>query len=157
LAPSPELQAEAAKGTDPNAHSLVLHLNANGIRVVLGADATTSVLQNVFDAYGKNLDCHVYKAAHHGRNSGYCMQAVRAMAPKFTIVSVGKRPSTDATVKYQYFADQNSGEVLSTRFHGDIVVRIDSTGKYFVETEETRKAALDARIRALAPLLGLRR
>ena len=157
LAPTPELRAAADKGEDPNAHSLVLHLTANGIRLVLGGDATKAVLQDVFNAFGINLDCHIYKAAHHGRESGYCMEALRAMAPKYTIVSVGQRPSTDASQKYQYFADQNAGEVLSTRFHGDIVVRINSAGTYSIETEETRKAAQEARFRALAPLLGLRR
>ncbi len=149
LAPTPAPRSAADRSEDPNAHSLVLHLTAFGVRVVLGGDATKSVLEDVHQAYGENLDCHIYKAAHHGRESGYCMEALRAMAPKYTIVSVGQKPSTDASQKYQYFADKNSGEVLSTRFRGDIVVRITSAGRYSLEDNESRAASLSRAVNAL--------
>lgn len=157
LAPTPELRTAADEAGDPNAHSLVLHLNAHGVRVIFGGDATEPVLKNVFDAYGERLDCHIYKAAHHGRESGYCMEALRAMAPKYTIVSVGDKPSTDASRKYQYFADQNAGEVLSTRFDGDIVVRINSAGRYTLENNASREAATLNSLRALGLLSALNR
>ena len=40
------------------------------------------------------------KANHHGRDTGYHQEAVKAMSPSVTIVSAGQKPDTDASAKY---------------------------------------------------------
>ena len=53
------------------------------------------------------------------------------MSPEFTIVSVGKKPKTDATNKYK----QYSTHVWSTRWKGNIrfELNIDGTGTYYTQ------------------------
>lgn len=131
LAPTPELKSSANENEDYNAHSYVLWLQSGNYKVVLGGDATETVWQSIFEKYGKNLKCNILKAAHHGRDSGYYKEAVEAMSPEFTIVSVGKKPETDASNKYR----QYSREVWSTRWKGTIVLTIGDDGKAVINSQ----------------------
>jgi beta-lactamase superfamily II metal-dependent hydrolase len=101
LAPTPELQKAENADDDPNAHSYVLMLIQAGTRVVFGGDATEAVWESIYQAFGKNLKCHILKASHHGRDSGCHSNAMSAMHPDYTIVSVGTKPETDATNNYR--------------------------------------------------------
>lgn len=47
------------------------------------------------------------------------------MNPEYTIVSVGKKPDTDAHNKYKKYTRE---KVLSTRYRGNITVTIDDYG-----------------------------
>lgn len=134
LAPTPALTAAANESGNSNNLSYVLWLQYQGIKVVLGGDAEEAVWQSLFDHYGNNLKCDILKASHHGRDSGYHQQAVRAMSPEYTIVSVGKKPSTDASNKYR----QYSQNVWSTRWRGTITVTIPEYGKPSIESEYDR-------------------
>ena len=66
----------------------------------------------------------VLKASHHGRNSGYYWPAVKEMAPWLTITSVGAA-AHDATRKYRQYSEHT----VSTRFTGDIRIRIEDDGQ----------------------------
>lgn len=136
LAPTPDLCLAANEVDDPNGHSYVLMLIHQGIRVVLGGDATEAVWQSIYDCYGSNLKCHVLKASHHGRDSGYHGEAVAAMKPDYTIVSVGKKPETDASNNYSYHTTKG---VWSTRWHGNIVVTIADDGSYSIDSDKMRR------------------
>jgi beta-lactamase superfamily II metal-dependent hydrolase len=136
LAPTRELCVAANEAGDPNGHSYVLMLIHQGIRVVLGGDATEAVWQSIYDCYGNNLKCHVLKASHHGRDSGYHAEAVAAMKPEYTIVSVGKKPETDASNNYGYHTTKG---VWSTRWHGNIVVTIQDNGSYSIDSDKMRR------------------
>jgi beta-lactamase superfamily II metal-dependent hydrolase len=125
LAPTEELKLAANQAEDANAHNYVLWLDYAGFNVVLGGDATYEVWQSIFARYGANLKCNILKASHHGRDSGYHQEVVKAMKPEFTIVSVGTKPETDASNKYR----QYSGKVWSTRWKGNIVLTISENGK----------------------------
>jgi competence protein ComEC len=138
LAPTPGLTARANELGDPNAHSVVLYLEAHGTRVILGGDATINVQEDILTCYGERLRAHIYKAAHHGRDSGYHLGLLNAIQPEHTIVSVGKKPETDAQSKYAQQARKWDGKVLSTRFNGDIVVNITGQGIYTVNGEKSR-------------------
>ncbi len=153
LAPTPELCNLARAAGDPNDHSFVLHLNAHGTKVIFGGDATLPVLTDVFNYYGDNLKCHIYKAAHHGRDSGYLATAFNAMKPEYTLVSVGKKPTTDAHSSYYRLAQGWSGKVQSTRFKGNFVIRISGEGRYTVNEENSPLLEAD-RIAASQSLLG---
>ena len=74
------------------------------------------------------------KANHHGRDTGYHQEAVKAMSPSVTIVSVGQKPDTDASAKYTNY----SQEVASTRWYGGITLEIESNGEMSWATSKQR-------------------
>lgn len=139
LAPTTAMRDAANAAQDPNAHSYVLHLRINEFAMVFGGDATKPMLEDIAELYGKNLKANVYKAAHHGRESGYCLEVVQAMAPEYTLVSVGKKPDTDASNKYRPLSSKG---VWSTRHRGDIVIRVDASGNYALEDDDMREAKI---------------
>lgn len=146
LAPTTDLCKTADQ--DPNAHSYVIWFEYAGIKVVLGGDATEAVWESIHKKYGKNLKCHVLKASHHGRDSGYHQAAVAAMSPEYTVVSVGKKPETDATNKYRQYCDN----VWSTRWRGNIVLTIQPDGQANIESAYNREtpSELSAKMQAEA-------
>ena len=102
--------------------------------VILGGDAEEEVWENLVETYGDDLKCDVLKASHHGRDSGYHLRAVQTMNPKHVIVSVGKKPGTDASGKYY----RQESEVLSTRWRGNISLTIDALGEMSWDFERSR-------------------
>ena len=114
--------------------SYVLRLKYNGIKVILGGDAEEEAWDSIVEEYGQRLKCHVLKASHHGRDTGYHQRAVELMRPKLTVVSVGKKPDTDATNKYR----QYSKNVWSTRWRGNITLTIDDNGEATIASEYDR-------------------
>ncbi len=109
-------------------------------RVILPGDAESeawdSVLTNVRHS---DLNCDVFKAAHHGRESGFDDDAVDAMAPTVVICSVGEEPKTDASDEY----GSRGATVLSTRHHGTIHLKIWDDGDiYIYDHTESRIAEL---------------
>lgn len=139
LAPTTALRDAANAADDPNAHSYVLHLRINGFVVVFGGDATKPVLADIANTYGRQLKASIYKAAHHGRESGYSLEAMQVMSPEYTLVSVGKKPDTDASNKYRPLSSKG---VWSTRHRGDIVIRVDTAGNYELEDDDMREARI---------------
>jgi competence protein ComEC len=132
LAPTPELTNAANKCDDPNGHSYALWLQYGNYKVVLGGDCNESAWQSIWQKYGTTLRCNVLKASHHGRASGFHLESVKAMHPEFTIVSVGKKPSTDASNRYRVYT---SKEVWSTRWRGNIVLTINDNGAATISTQ----------------------
>jgi competence protein ComEC len=124
LAPTPTLCKNANDSDDHNSHSYVLWLNHAGVVAILGGDATEIVWNELHNSYGTNLKCHLLKASHHGRDSGFHSTALSAMQPNYIIVSVGKKPDTDSTFKYK----GKCPNVHSTREYGNIVVTISDNG-----------------------------
>jgi competence protein ComEC len=134
LSPPPEMITEIRKGVDTNNLSYVLRLTYRGIVVIFGGDAEDKAWDSIVDHYGDNLKCNVLKASHHGRDSGYHQEAVKRMNPDYTIVSVGKKPSTDASNKYR----QYSKEVWSTRWRGNITLTIPDNEQAKISSEYDR-------------------
>jgi beta-lactamase superfamily II metal-dependent hydrolase len=134
LWPTREDAPEIAESEDWNNLSYVLRIRYHGVTLILGGDAEERAWQALVHRNGKALKCDVLKAAHHGRDSGYFADAVKIMNPSYTIVSVGTKPETDASNKYRQF----SGEVWSTRWRGDISVRVDPNGKGTISSEYQR-------------------
>jgi len=133
LAPNDNLK----DGSDSNANkiSYVLLIKHRGRKILLPGDAEEETWKYLVENYEtelKNVD--ILKAAHHGRDSGYYQPAVKLMSPTVTIVSVGKKPETDASNKYR----QYSNYVWSTRWKGNIVFTINDDGKITYETQYDR-------------------
>lgn len=133
LAPNEELKL----GSDENANRLsyVLLIRHNSRKILLAGDAEQETWEYLLERHSEELKkIDILKAAHHGRDSGYYQPAVEHMAPKYTIVSVGKKPETDASNKYRQYSEN----VWSTRWKGNIVFEIDCTGNITSNTQYER-------------------
>jgi beta-lactamase superfamily II metal-dependent hydrolase len=129
LSPNDTLINLAKEKNNPNIMSYVLLIEYGGHKIVLGGDAEEDTWKYIYEKYPdliKNVT--ILKASHHGRDSGYYQPAVKHMNPEYTIVSVGKKPETDASNKYK----QYSRNVWSTRWKGNIIFELnqDGTGTY---------------------------
>jgi beta-lactamase superfamily II metal-dependent hydrolase len=120
LSPTPEIVRAANLCGNWNNLSYVLRISYLGYRIVLGGDADTDVWEELVAHYGNDLRCDVLKASHHGRDSGYLASAVALMNPTYTVVSVGKKPDTDASNKYRKYCSN----VWSTRWYGNLTLQI---------------------------------
>ena len=133
LAPNDELK-EAGE-TNANEMSYVLLIQHKGKKIILGGDAEEATWKHLLKNYPDKLEnVDILKAAHHGRDSGYYQPAVKHMFPTVTIVSVGKKPNTDASNKYKQYCD----DVWSTRWKGNIVLTIDNQGGLTCTTQYDR-------------------
>jgi competence protein ComEC len=123
--------------------SYVLKLSYGGRNVLLPGDAEGPAWESMLGELGSDaLTCDILKAPHHGRESGYHDEAAAAMNPQIVVVSVGKKPETDASDEWA----ARGARVLSTRYNGTISVQIYSDGEVFVR--DPQGAHLDY----LAPL-----
>jgi len=133
LAPNAALKKEGESNT--NEMSYVLLITYNGRKILLPGDAEEKTWKHIVENYSSEIKgIDILKAAHHGRDSGYYQPAVKIMSPTVTIVSVGKKPDTDASNKYK----QYSNYVWSTRWKGNIVFTIDDNGKISYDTQYER-------------------
>lgn len=122
LSPSRATTYEADYQQNHNNHSYILRITHGKASIILGGDAESKVWDDLADQ-GLLRKCTVLKAPHHGRDSGYSLKALKHLEPEYIITSVGKKPETDAHVKYR-----NHSKVYSTRHHGNIILDVDSLG-----------------------------
>lgn len=126
LSPNPAIIRDCNMNNSFNDISIVFRIYHAGISILLPGDAGDLSWQSLVSEYGSRLKSDFLKASHHGRDSGYCVEAIKLIRPLMTFVSVGQKPATDATSKYRNF----SGQVASTRFYGDIELVIYDNGYY---------------------------
>jgi len=126
LSPTREIVGACNTNGAFNDISVVMRINHAGRSVLLPGDAGDMAWDNMVNEYGARLKSDFLKASHHGRDTGYHMKAVRHIKPTMTFMSVGQKPATDASSKYRYFSNQ----VASTRFYGDIELRIHDNGSF---------------------------
>lgn len=124
LSPTPEIVRACNTNDKFNDISLVMRLHHAGRSVLLPGDAEDLAWDSMVEHYGTRLKSDFLKASHHGRDSGYNLKAVQHISPLMTFVSVGQKPSTDASHKYR----AQSQRVASTRYYGDIELRIHDDG-----------------------------
>jgi beta-lactamase superfamily II metal-dependent hydrolase len=133
LAPNQNILNQS--NSNANHISYVLLLEYAGRKIVFGGDAENLTWEHISQIHNdkvKNID--ILKASHHGRDSGYHQPSVKNMNPSYTIVSVGKKPSTDASNKYRTYSDN----VWSTRWKGNIVFTFNNDGSGDFLTEYNR-------------------
>jgi competence protein ComEC len=132
LAPNPTLLQTAKDNDNRNIMSYVLLIEYYGHKIILGGDAEEDTWKFIYEKYPNLIkDVTILKASHHGRDSGFYQPAIKQMNPEYTIVSVGKKPDTDASNKYR----QYSRHVWTTRLKGTIIFELnaDGSGTYSFE------------------------
>jgi competence protein ComEC len=139
LSPTKELVDKANEKKDYNKLSYVLLIQYGGCKVVLGGDADKEVWEEII--CNENLkellkDVSVLKASHHGRDSCFHEEAVKLMAPQWTVCSVGKKPDNDAHNQYKKYT---KNKVLSTRFRGNITLTLKSDGTGTIDWTDNKE------------------
>lgn len=109
LSPSKTLLDGANESEDWNLLSYVVLIEYEGLKLVLGGDASDSAWESVYawtktEAKAKKLlsDVTIFKASHHGRNTSYCWaEMLELMAPQKIVISKGSTdPGESAYGKY---------------------------------------------------------
>jgi competence protein ComEC len=136
LSPTPEIVREYDEDGSRNELSYVLRYYVAGRNIIFGGDAEQAAWDSIHKHYGEGLKCDVLKASHHGRDSGFHLESVKAMKPTYTIVSVGTKPDTDASNKYR----THSEVVASTRWYGDISLEVGQNGELSWVTSRQRNS-----------------
>lgn len=132
LSPSDELLKNSKDNDNPNEMSYVIMITYGVNKIILGGDAEQDTWEHLKENHKDKLEnVTILKASHHGRKSGFHEEAVKLMKPAYTIVSVGKKPKTDASNLYKKYCDN----VWSTRWKGNIRFELnkDGTGTYYTE------------------------
>lgn len=141
LSPDDSIIEFSHKSNNTNHLSYVLLIQHGLTKVYLCGDATNdNTLPGIIEHYGedyfkkKSGETVILKAPHHGRNSGYHSDFVNLLDPDAVIVSVGKKPNTDASNKYRNHSDN----VWSTRWKGNISLQCRTDGRCIYEFEYNR-------------------
>jgi len=100
---------------DENNNGIVLAITTGNAKVVLSGD-TEEQCWNAIDLRPLAA-ASILLASHHGRESGFCKQALDIIKPQRVVISDGEPCETDATAKYQRIAP------VSTTRKGSVVVR----------------------------------
>lgn len=124
LSPTPALVADCNKTGKSNDLSLVLRVRHGARSILLPGDAEAAAWREMVAFYGSYLKSDYLKASHHGRDSGYDLDALKLIKPLITFVSVGRKPDSDASAKYR----QQCPQVGSTRFYGNMEFQIADDG-----------------------------
>jgi competence protein ComEC len=119
---------------DPNYFSYVLQIQLGACSIVLGGDLPSDMWDKLLERNGNTLPkVNLLKASHHGRKSGYSLNAVKAMAPDLTVCSVGELHSKhDASASYERFSEHGC---WSTTEHGTIVATCWSDGDVWLDDD----------------------
>lgn len=120
LSPTDEFVAECNERGVSNDLSITLYVAHAGVSVILPGDAEAAAWENMLSLYGNHLKSKVLKASHHGRDTGFHLDALKAIEPEFVVLSVGRKPETDAHKKYAYHCNN----VYSTRRYGRLTLEI---------------------------------
>jgi competence protein ComEC len=131
LSPTPALVDACNRAETSNNLSYVLRFRHANRTVLLTGDVEEDAWTDLETVYINSLKSDFLQASHHGRDSGFHASSLKLIAPRVVVVSVGRKPSTDAHAKYKAICNN----VWSTRYYGDITLQIadDGTYKWIVE------------------------
>jgi beta-lactamase superfamily II metal-dependent hydrolase len=124
LSPTSRLIHSCNAAGKSNDLSYVLRVWHRGLSVLLPGDIEDEAWGDLERTFGASLKSDYMRASHHGRDSGYHLPTLRLIKPRAIVVSVGRKPSTDASSKY---CGQCSN-VYSTRHYGNLQLRVHDDG-----------------------------
>lgn len=117
-----------------NDKSVVLMAEISGIKFIFTGDAGNAVEQQIL-ADKINIDCDVYKAAHHGSRNSNSKEFIGAASPAYAVISVGASNSYGHPHAEVIENLENVGaKIYRTDKSGDITFKIEN-GNIQVETE----------------------
>lgn len=117
-----------------NDKSVVLMAEISGKKFLFTGDVGSSVEKQIL-ADKINIDCDVYKAAHHGSRNSNSKEFINAASPEFAVFSVGAsnsygHPHSEVTENLESVG----AKIYRTDKSGDITFKIEN-GKITVETQ----------------------
>src|ERR1043165_1279556 len=124
LSPTSAIVNHANSNQKFNNSSIVLRVSHANHSILLPGDVEETVWKELQRVYGILLKSTFLKASHHGRDTGYHLPALRLIQPAAVVVSVGRKPTTDAHQKYC----AQCGNVYSTRYYGNLTLEIQDNG-----------------------------
>lgn len=126
IGPSENMLEKANETEEYNHCSYVLKIEHEGIKVLLGGDATQESWQDILEYHGKDeLKAHVFFAPHHGSPDNIEKDVFKYIDPEYVIISDHRGHSYD----YSYYSDLASERVYSTKHFGNITLEVSSEKK----------------------------
>ncbi|THB66323.1 MAG: hypothetical protein D6B27_06780 [Gammaproteobacteria bacterium] len=126
LGPS-KLMVEKANETEEYNHcSYVLKIEYEGVKVILGGDATKESWRDILEHHGEEeLSADVFLAPHHGSPDNIEKDVFKYISPQYVVVSDHRGHNYD----YSYYDDLASEQVYSTKHFGNITLEVSDTVK----------------------------
>lgn len=116
--------------SDSNNRSVVLMAECGGKKFLLTGDAGANI-ENKLMEEGINLDCDVYKAAHHGSRNSNTLDFIKAASPEYGVISCSSsnqygHPHTEVltnleTVGAKLYRTDRSGDITFKIENGEII------------------------------------
>ncbi len=117
-----------------NDRSIVLMAELDQKKFLLTGDAGAEIEQQLISD-GINVDCDVFKAAHHGSRNSNCEEFVKAASPEYAIISAGRSNQYGHPHEEVLSVLEKCGaKIYRTDRSGDITFYIEN-GSISVETE----------------------
>ncbi len=123
-----------ADEADPNNRSLVLMAECGGRKFLLTGDIDGGVEARLLNE-GINLNCDVYKAAHHGSRNSNSLDFIKAASPEYGVISCSSsnqygHPHTEVIANLEAV----NAKIYRTDRLGDITFKIEK-GEIIPSTE----------------------
>lgn len=135
FSPSKELEKSANLTKEYDHLSYVHLIEYKGRKILLGGDATKEAWEEILNHYGEEgLKADVLLAPHHGSPNNVHDDALKAVNPFITIISVGVGIDYD----YEFYSKISRQEVFSTKYYGNIFIQINEDGSIYYSTEHKR-------------------
>ncbi|HON57195.1 MAG TPA: MBL fold metallo-hydrolase, partial [bacterium] len=104
------LKTTSVKYLNTNNTSIVLKLEYNNFSTLFTGDIEAPIEKNLVDSDSVSLKEVVLKAPHHGSSTSNSIDFLKAVAPQFTVISVGQNnrynhPSQTVLNRYKEFSD----------------------------------------------------
>lgn len=119
-----------ADESDSNDRSVVLMAKCGGKKFLLTGDAGADIENRLMEE-GINLDCDVYKAAHHGSRNSNTLDFIKAASPEYGVISCSSsnqygHPHTEVltnleTVGAKIYRTDRSGDMTFKIENGEII------------------------------------
>ncbi len=128
LSPTKEITNEANRSENYDHLSYILMIEFANRRVLLCGDATLKAIESLVDFYKSDIKSDILLAPNHGSKNHISKETLDFIDPQIIIVSVkeGVDYARDLYSKY--------GRVLSTKYYGNILTKINQRGEIFVKT-----------------------
>ena len=126
LGPSRAMVARANESDDYNHCSYVLMIEHEGIRILLGGDATKESWRDILEFHGAGeLAAHIFLAPHHGSSDNIEKDVFEHIDPEYVVISDHYGHSYD----YDYYSSLASKRIYSTKHFGNITVEVSAAVK----------------------------